>query len=336
MKLIIQIPCFNEAETLPAVFENMPKHIPGVDTIEYQIIDDGCTDNTVEVAKALGVHHIVTVRAKNRRWLGRAFRMGVDNALKNGADILVNTDGDNQYPSSLIKELVTPLVFDKYDICIGDRSPGSFKEFSPIKRMFQRLGSNTIQWITGVETRDAVSGFRAYTKEALLRINIITNYTYTVDTLMQAHKKGFDIAWIPVPPNAKTRESRLISSIPKKIFQSGFTILRFAVVYEPFKTLCLLSSLLFIPSIILFARFFYFYFFIPPESAGHIQSLVVAGACLVVAALLFVFGIIGDLLSVNRMFVEDLLTRIRRLEVSKDAAMNKETLELVKKVVGGN
>ena len=314
MKLIIQVPCCNEAETLPFVFKDMPRQIEGIDTIEYQIIDDGCTDQTVEVAKALGVHHVVTVRGRNRRWLGRAFKMGIDHALKLGADIVVNTDGDNQYPSSRIVDLVKPIVRGEVDIVIGDRAPGKVEEFSPLKRVLQRVGSGTVAMLSGEDVPDAVSGFRAYSKEALEQLHVITNYTYTVDTLIQAHKKGIDICWVPIQPNRKTRESRLITSLANKVRKSGFTILRLSTVYRPFVTFLGLGALFLIPGFLLLLRFLYFYLFVPSQASGHIQSVIIAGVALVVGVQMVVLGIIGDLLSVNRTLVEDLLRRVRGIE----------------------
>lgn len=259
MKLIIQIPCFNEEKTLPLVFEGMPRHIPGIDVIEYQIIDDGSTDNTVEVARSLGVHHIVSAGRINRRWLGRAFRAGVDHALKHGADIVVNTDGDNQYPSRYIADLVRPIVDGRADIAIGDRAPGKVEEFSWIKQRLQVLGSGVIQSLTGVPVRDAVSGFRAYSRESLLKIQVLTNYTYTVDTLIQAHQKGLDIEWVPISVNPKTRESRLITSLSAKVRKSGGTILRMVTLYRPFRTFMLFAGIFLVPGLFLLARFLYYY-----------------------------------------------------------------------------
>lgn len=297
----------------------MPRSLPGVDTLEFQIIDDGSTDSTVEVARKLGVHHIVRVKGRNRRWLGRAFRLGIDNALRQGADIVVNTDGDNQYPASFISELIQPLLDGKVDIAIGDRNPGSVAEFSPIKRFLQRLGCNVIAFLTGEEVRDAVSGFRAYTREALQQIHITTNYTYTVDTLIQANKKGLDIAWVPITTNPKTRESRLIKSLFDKVRLSGMTILRVSTVYAPFKTFALLSLLFFVPAASYVTRFLYVYFFCASGGAGHIQSLIIAGAFLVISVQLLLFGILGELLSTNRLLIEDTLRRVRELEFERSA-----------------
>ncbi len=317
MKLIIQIPCFNEERTLPLVFQKMPQRIAGIDTIEYQIIDDGSTDRTVEVARSLGVHHIVKAGRVNRRWLGRAFRAGIDHALQQGADIVVNTDGDNQYPSDLIEVLVRPIVEGRADIVIGDRSPGTIQEFSWIKRRLQVLGSGVIQFLTGGAVKDAVSGFRAYSREALLKINVLTNYTYTVDTLIQAQKKGLDIEWVPIPTNAKTRESRLITSLFSKVRKSGATILRIVTLYQPFKTFMLFALLFLVPGVVLLARFFVVYILLHGRGTGLVQSVVIGGVCIVIAVQMFVLGILADLLSANRTLIEDLLARIRALELKK-------------------
>lgn len=313
MKLIIQIPCFNEERTLPLVFEKMPKKIEGVDTIEYQIIDDGSTDNTVKVAKKLGVHHIVSSGGKNRRWLGRAFKLGVDNALKLGADILVNTDGDNQYPSEKIPDLIKPILEGKAEVVIGDRSPQNIREFSLTKRFLQKLGSKVTQQIAGCEVRDAVSGFRAYSKEALKKLNIVTDYTYTVDTLIQANKKGLDIAWVKINVNPKTRESRLIKSLWSKVWTSGLTILRLYTIYEPFKTFLFISSIFFIPSFIIIMRYLYF-FFVLGETSRHLQSLIAGGILFIIGIQIVVLGILADSLSVIRRLEEDTLYRLKTLD----------------------
>jgi glycosyltransferase involved in cell wall biosynthesis len=315
MKVLIQIPCFNEEHTLRSVFEEMPREIPGVSEIEYQIIDDGSTDRTVEVARELGVHHIVSAGRINRRWLGRAFRLGIDNALKSGADIVVNTDGDNQYPSSLIPDLVRPIIEGRADIVIGDRNPGAVAEFSWIKQRLQVLGSWIIQCLTGAPVHDAVSGFRAYSRESLLRIHVLTNFTYTVDTLIQAHMKGLDVAWLPISTNRKTRDSRLIKSLFNKVRRSGVTILRMVTLYRPFQTFLWMTAFFLVPGVLLLGRFFYFYFFTSGEATGHIQSVVVGGVLLVIAVQLFVLGILAELLAANRALIEDLLTRVKRKEL---------------------
>lgn len=334
MKLIIQIPCFNEEKTLPLVFEGMPRHIPGIDVIEYQIIDDGSTDNTVKVARSLGVHHIVSAGRVNRRWLGRAFRAGIDNALKQGADIVVNTDGDNQYPSRYIAELVRPIVEGRADIAIGDRAPGKVQEFSWIKQRLQVLGSGVIQSLTGLPVKDAVSGFRAYSRDALLKIHVLTNYTYTVDTLIQSHQKGLDIEWVPISVNAKTRESRLITSISAKVRKSGGTILRMVTLYRPFRTFMLFSGLFLVPGVFLLSRFFYYYIVRQGQGTGLVQSVVIGGVCIMVAVQMFVLGILADLLSANRTLIEDLLVRMRKLELPKNAPPQEDVVQEQKRRVG--
>ncbi len=318
MKVIVQIPCFNEAETLPMLFEAMPRSIPSVDTLEFLLIDDGSVDETEAVAKRLGIQQYIRVPGKNRRWLGRAFRIGVDQALLLDADILVNTDGDNQYPSSKIPELIAPILSGAADVVIGDRHPADIQEFSKFKRLLQRFGNQVIALLTGEASRDAVSGFRAYSREALLQLNVITNYTYTVDTLIQSYKKGLDVAWIDIAPNPKTRDSRLIKSSIEKVRRSGFNILRLLSIYEPFRVFLGAALLFFLPAFVLLTRFFYFYLFDRPNAVGHVQSVVLGSACLVISVLLAVFSVIAGLLSVNRILLEDLLRRVKRLEYERD------------------
>lgn len=309
MKLIIQIPCYNEETTLPLVFEKLPKHIDGIDVIEYQIINDGSTDDTVEVAKKLGVHHILTSSpvGKNRRWLGRAFKMGVENALQQGADILVNTDGDNQYPSEKIPELIKPILAGRAHLVVGDRKTNTIREFSWLKKRLQQLGSKTVTFFSGVEVKDAVSGFRAYSREAMLQINIVTHYTYTVDTIMQASKKGLDIEWIPINVNKKTRESRLIKNIWSKVARSGGAIVRMFTLYEPFKTFLAIASVLAIPGLLLIGRFLYFYSVGSSRSQGLVQSLLIGIGLVIVAVQILSTGVLADLVKTNRMLIEDVL-----------------------------
>lgn len=316
MKLIIQIPCMNEEKTLPLVFKKIPKKIPGIDIIEYQIIDDGSTDKTIEVAKKLGVHHIVTYRGKNRRWLGRAFKMGMDNALKNGADILVNTDGDNQYPSEMIGELIKPILQNKAEIVIGDRQTQKIDEFSTIKKFLQKFGSFVTQLAAGGQVSDAVSGFRAYSKEAMLKINIMTNFTYTVDTIMQSNKKGLDIAWVKIKVNKKTRDSRLIKSLWSKVKKSGGAIVRMYTIYEPFKTFSYVSMLFGALSLFFIGRYGYF-FVLEGDTSGHLQSLIAGGLLFVIAVQFVALGVLADLLSVNRRLLEDLEERVKKIQYKK-------------------
>ena len=314
MKLIIQIPCFNEAQTLPLVFRDMPRAIEGIDSIEFLVIDDGSTDFTEAVAHQLGVHHFIRVSGTNRRWLGRAFKVGVDHALALGADIVVNTDGDNQYPSEKIVELVQPIVRGEADIVIGDRNPSAVQEFSRFKRVLQYAGNKLIERLVGDPVYDAVSGFRAYSRRALLQLNVITNFTYTVDTLIQAEKKGLDVAWLPITPNPKTRESRLITTSLDKARRSGLNVLRLFSIYEPFRSFAAAAALFLLPAFFLLGRFGYFYLFVHDRASGHIQSVVIGGACLVIGVTLLVFAVLAGLLGVNRILLEDILLRLKRLE----------------------
>lgn len=315
MKLVIQIPCFNEEETLPSVLAALPDSLPGISEIEVQIVDDGSTDRTIEIAERLAVDRVIHIPGRNRRWLGRAFRIGVDEALRNGADIIVNTDGDNQYPGDRIPDLIAPILSGQADIVIGNRTPGNWHEFSPVKRFFQRLGNWIISRTVGESVKDAVSGFRAYSRQAALNLNITTNYTYTVDTLLQAYKKGLAIAWIDIVPNPKTRESRLIASLFEKIRRSGLTILRIATVYAPFKVFAAIAVFFATPGIIFTSRFLYYYFFVPAERAGHIQSVILGASCLVIAVQMFMLGIIAELLSTNRQIIEQTAAKVREMQM---------------------
>ncbi len=314
MKVIVQIPCFNEAETLGRVFDDMPAQIPGVDQLEFLIIDDGCTDNTREVAHSLGVHHIVTIKQRNRRWLGRAFRRGVDEALAQGADILVNTDGDGQYPSSVIPELIRPILEGRADLVIGNRNPESLQSFSPVKRLLSHYGNNVVQFLTGNPTPDALSGFRAYSRSALEQLNVISNYTYTIDTLMQAYQKGLDVAWLPISARPPTRPSRLFRSSWDAVWRGAPNILRQFFIYQPFRVLFGLSLFLLALGGLLFLR--YGYFVSLGESSGHVQSLVIGAASLLLGFQLAVLAILGDVLSVIRNLLEESI----RLLKTRDAA----------------
>lgn len=321
MKLIVQIPCFNEAQTLPLVFKGMPKRIAGIDEIEFLVIDDGSTDATEIVARSLGVHHILRVSSKNRRWLGRAFQAGVDVALSLGADLVVNTDGDNQYPSERIAELVRPILTGEADIVIGDRHPESVKEFSLTKRLLQRLGNRFMELLLGERIHDAVSGFRAYSRRALFELNVITRFTYTVDTLVQAKKKGLEVAWVDIIPNPPTRTSRLISNNFEKVMKSGGNIVRLVSIYEPSRTLLLVAALFFLPALFLLGRFAYFFLYAHEHASGHVQSVIIGGACLVIAVTVSLFSVLAGLLSVNRLLLEQLLQRVKRLEYGDEQSV---------------
>lgn len=305
MKLVVQIPCFNEEKTLPLVLAEIPKKIEGIDKIEIQIIDDGSTDKTVEIAKKLGVDKIIS--HKINRGLGISFSDGMETALIDGADILVNTDGDNQYPGKYIKDLVLPILEDRADIVIGDRQTIKIKHFSDKKKKLQSIGSSTVRYLSGVNVPDAVSGFRAYSRKSLMELNVLTKFSYCIDTIVQAGKKGLKVVSIPIETNRPTRESRLFRNIGEHVRKSSVNLLRLFAIYEPFKTFLIIGSVLAIPALFFMIRFVYFYLFVPSEARGHIQSLVFGSAFMVASVQMFALGILADLISVNRNLMERIL-----------------------------
>lgn len=311
--MFIQIPCLNEEATLPLVFDSMPKTLPNVDAVEWLIIDDGCTDKTVEVAKKLGVKHIV----HHRRTMGlaRSFRDGVDYALAHGADIVVNTDGDNQYPADRIADLVQPIINGEADIVIGDRQTGKIAHFSGFKKLMQRFGSWVVNQAAGTDLPDAASGFRAYSKNSLMKLNIVTPFSYCMETIIQAGYKRLKITSVPIETNAKTRESRLFKNIWQHMFKSAQAIMRSYIMFRPHVIFASLGTLLGIAGIIPFARFIIFY--IGGSSHGHIQSLIFGSAMLVGSLISFALLVIADLQKTNRILLEDQLERLKELQYRK-------------------
>lgn len=315
MKLIVQIPCFNEEETLPQTVADIPRQIDGIDQVEVLIIDDGSSDRTIEVAREIGVDHIV-VNKKNLG-LARTFRKGLDACLHLGADIIVNTDGDNQYAGADIPKLIKPIMEGAADLVVGDRQTGQVAHFSTIKKLLQRLGSFVVRNLSGAEIPDAVSGFRAISREAALRINIISSFSYTIEMLIQAGKKHMAIVSVPIGTNAKTRESRLFSSIPRFIERSLSTMVRMYAMYQPLRVFVYLGIILVLIGLIPMVRFFYFFF--TDGVAGHVQSLVLGSTLLIIGFLTFVIGLVADLINFNRQLVEITLekTRLMELEIDK-------------------
>ncbi len=301
MKLVIQIPCYNEEKTLPLVLRELPKKIISITKIEIQIIDDGSTDKTIEVAKDFRVDRII--KHKKNLGLGQAFKHGMIVALREGADILVNTDGDNQYPSKYIPALVKPIIEGKADIVVGDRRPWKIKHFPFYKRIFQYVGNKIVGNIMKSNVPDNVSGFRAYSREAMLKLNIVTRFSYVLDTLMQASKKGLKVLSYPIETNKPTRKSRLFKNIFQHMKKSGANILRLYSVYEPFKTFLCLSAILVLPALVFIIRFLFYYY--SGDGAGHIQSLVIAAILFISGVLMFALGVIGDLIKTNRELVEE-------------------------------
>jgi glycosyltransferase involved in cell wall biosynthesis len=309
MKLVVQIPCLNEEATLPLVLESIPKKIDGIDEIIVLIIDDGSTDKTVEVAKSHGVKHII--HHSTNQGLGRSFHDGMLRSLELGADIVVNTDGDNQYPQDKIGDLVQPILKGKADIVIADRQTHKIAHFSWSKKLLQKVGSYTVNKAAGTKVPDAVSGFRAYNREAMLRLNTITRFSYTIETIIQAGSKGLHVTSIPVDTNPKLRESRLFKSTPEHVMKSAITIIRAYIMYRPYIIFGMLGSLAFLLALIPFARFA-IYGLENGTTRGHIQSLLVGSLLMIGAFLCLVLNIIADLIRINRSLIEDNLEQNKR------------------------
>lgn len=313
MKVFIQVPCLNEEKTLPLVFKTMPRKLPGVDHVEWLIIDDGSTDKTVETAKKLGVKHIIS--HKRNMGLARSFRDGIDYALKNGADIVVNTDGDNQYPQERITDLIQPIIDQRADIVIGDRQTSKIAHFSGFKKFMQRVGSSVVNLAAGTDLPDAASGFRAYSRDSLMKLNIVTPFSYCMETIIQAGNKRLRIESVAVQTNEKTRESRLFKNIWQHMFKSGQAILRSYIMFKPHIIFVSLGALLFILGLIPFIR--YAILFATGEGAGHLQSLVLGAALIIGSLLCFVLLVIADLQKINRILLEDQLERIKEMQYKK-------------------
>lgn len=311
VKLIIQIPCFNEFDTLPQVIADLPRRIDGIDTIEYLVIDDGSRDGTAERAVELGVHHVL--RNRTNLGLARSFARGLDYALGAGADIIVNTDGDNQYYGPDIARLVQPILERRADIVVGDRQTGEISHFSPLKRLLQKVGSKVVRTFSGVRIPDAVSGFRAISRGAALQLNIVSTFSYTIEMLIQAGMKSIAVASVPIRTNPKTRESRLFASITSFINRSGTTTLLMYAMYQPLRAFSRLGAIVAVIGMIPIVRFLYYYFFV--GGSGKVQSLVIGSALLTVGAITFVVGLLADLVGRNRQLLEMTLTRVRALEL---------------------
>lgn len=311
MKLIVQIPCFNEEETLPQTVADIPRRIEGVDVVEILVIDDGSTDDTVAVARRCGVDHIV--RHKNNRGLARAFRTGLEACLRHGADIIVNTDADNQYAGADIPKLIRPILEKRADIVIGDRQTSKIRHFSAVKKLLQRLGSHVVGTLSGIKVPDAVSGFRAISREAALQLNIVSPFSYTIEMVIQAGKKHWAVATVPVRTNPKTRESRLFKSIPRFIERSLTTMVRMYAMYQPMRVFFLIGGIMILIGIAPIGRFLHAYF--TSGGAGHIQSLVLGTTLIICGAISIVIGLVADLINFNRQLIEMTLEKVRRIEM---------------------
>lgn len=311
VKLIIQIPCYNEAQTLPQTIADLPQHIPGIDQIEILVIDDGSEDDTADVARQLGVEHIV--QHKGNQGLARTFRTGLEAALRAGADVIVNTDADNQYVGADIALLVAPILAKEADMVIGDRQTDTIAHFSPLKKWLQRLGSSVVRRLSGVAVPDAVSGFRAFSREAAIRLNVLSNFSYTIETIIQAGKRDLTICSVPVRTNPTPRPSRLFRSIPHFIQQSLVTMIRIYAMYKPLRVFFYIGAVLVVIGLLPVIRFLYFYW--QGGGAGHIQSLLLGSVLLLMGVFTWLIGLVADLISSNRQLLEMTLERVRRLEL---------------------
>ncbi len=313
MKLIIQIPCFNEEEQLPVTLSRLPRAIEGFDVVEWLVIDDGSTDRTIETARAHGVDHVV--RLTNNKGLAAAFQAGLDAGLKLGADVIVNTDADNQYEGEDVPKLVAPILRGEADMVIGDRGVARNENFSPVKRALQRLGSWVVRQASSTEIPDTTSGFRAYNREAALQMQAVSKFTYTLETIIQAGKLLVAVDHVPIRTNPKTRESRLFPSMASYIRRNGLSIFRIYSQYQPLKVFWGGALVMGIPALAIFIRFVILFIGHPGGARGHIQSLI-AGAVLFIAAMLLgALGVIGDLLDAQRTLSQRTFERVRRIEL---------------------
>jgi glycosyltransferase involved in cell wall biosynthesis len=311
MKLIIQIPCLNEEETLPVTVRDLPRKVPGFDAVEWLVIDDGSTDRTVAVARELGVDHIV--RLTNNKGLASGFQAGLDACLKLGADVIVNTDADNQYDGRDIPKLVAPIVAGNADMVVGDRQVMTIEHFSPAKKLLQRLGSWVVRQASQTDIPDTTSGFRAYNREAALALQVVSKFTYTLETIIQAGKMTVAIDHVPVRTNEKLRESRLFPSMWTYIRRNGISIFRIYALYEPLKVFMTAAIIVGLAAVAVWARFLYFW--IDGDGAGHVQSLILGAVLFNAAMVLCALGVLGDLISGQRITLQRIFERVRRVEL---------------------
>ena len=314
MKLIVQIPCLNEEKTLPQTVRDIPRDIEGIDSVEILIIDDGSTDRTVDVARTLGVDHIVQNRGN--KGLAMSFMNGLNACLDLGADIIVNTDGDNQYQGADIAKLVQPVIKGEADLVVGDRQTETIEDFSLAKKKLQKMGSMVVRLLSGTTVPDAVSGFRAFSREAAMKTNIVSAYSYTVETIIQAGNKKLKIVSVPVGTNPKTRESRLMKSIPRFVVQQISTMVRMYTMFKPLRSFFVIGVICLIGALIPSVRFLIFYF--AGQGGGHVQSLILAAILFLLGFQVIIVGLLGDVISFNRKLIEEALLRVRRMEMDKE------------------
>lgn len=313
VKLIIQIPCYNEAATLPATFADLPRALDGVDVLEYLVIDDGSADGTAAVAAALGVHHVV--RLPRNRGLAHAFAAGIEACVQRGADLIVNTDADNQYRGADIQRLIDPILRGKADLVVGDRNVGEVASFSPLKRQLQKLGSWVISQAAGMSIPDSTSGFRAMTRETALRMMVLSEYSYTLETLIQAGARRLAVAHVPITTNAPTRPSRLMRHLTHYLANSTVTIVRAYTLYRPLRVFVTLGLLALLGGVAIGVRFLILFFM--GQGSGNVQSLILAAILCIIGVQTLLIGLVADLVGFNRKIMEDALYRLRRLEAER-------------------
>jgi glycosyltransferase involved in cell wall biosynthesis len=312
MKLIIQIPCLNEEDQLPTTLGDLPRHVEGFDVVEWLIVDDGSTDRTIEVAKEHGVDHVV--RLTNNKGLATGFQAGLDACLKLGADVIVNTDADNQYRAADIPKLVKPIVEGRADMVVGDRGVESIEHFSPLKKALQRLGSAVVRRASETDVPDTTSGFRAYNREAAIQVQVVSKYTYTLETIIQAGKMLIAIDHTPIRTNPVTRESRLFKSMWAYVRRNTLSIFRIYSQYEPLRVFMAAALVVGLGAVIIWGRFAYFYI-VEDEGAGHVQSLILGAVLFIAAVQLAALGVMGDILAGSRILQQRILERVRRVEL---------------------
>ncbi len=311
MKLVIQIPCYNEEAQLPETVAALPRSLPGIDTIEVLVVDDGSSDRTAEVAREVGATWLL--RLPVHLGLGQAFSAGIDAALKLGADVIVNTDADHQYPGDEIVRLIEPIVAGRADMVIGDRAPHRSEHFGALKRALQGVGSWAVRRLSGTTIPDAASGFRAFSRHAALRMNVLTRFTYTLETIIQAGKKNIAITHVPIRTNPERRPSRLFGNLASYIGRSVVTMLRIYAMYEPLKVFGSVGFVAVTGGLVIGVRFLIDY--LASGGAGHIQSLILAAVLLLAGFMTMLIGLVADLIASSRALVEDALLRVRQLEL---------------------
>lgn len=323
MKLIIQIPCHNEAQVITNTIKSLPKSLDGFDAIEYLVIDDGSNDGTGNIALAAGAHHLVSL--PGHMGLAAAFTSGLDACIKYGADVIVNTDADNQYHAEDICLLVNPIINGRAQIVVGDRGVATLQNFSPIKRLLQRMGSWVVSQISGMDIPDATSGFRALTREAALRTLVLNDYSYTLETLIQAGARKMPVEYVKIRTNPQTRPSRLIRSIPHYLANSSATIVRSYTMYRPLRVFTLLGGLFILGGLGLAGRFLYYY--ILGQGGGHLQSVVLSAVLLIVGFQVILIGLLADLIGFNRKILEELLYRIKYVDLNTKGKVHQKDVD---------